>query len=207
MPEKQPIRDQAAAFENMVIFRDVLAGRGARPFLSFGTLLGAVRERGFIPYDDDVDFGILESDREAFLASIPELAERGLVHVQAWSNGRYYAFRRKDETLDLFVARPLRSLAGRRWDLDTRASVPALHLDALEPMDFLGRTFFVPAQPEALLRNLYGRNWRVPIEDCPSRFDFSRYAQRLLRDPRKIFYFIRRFNDAMIAKLNLKRQD
>lgn len=56
-----------AEIETMDVIFDICNKLNLRCYLAYGTLIGAVRHHGFIPWDDDVDLVMPRSDYDVFL--------------------------------------------------------------------------------------------------------------------------------------------
>lgn len=146
-------------------------------FITYGTLLGAVRENDIIPYTQDMDIVV---DR-AYWSQL----QRGLESSE-YFGGRRYLF-----GVDQWEARVARVCAdwegfaattlggdsdrftrSAEFHLDVYASdwwqIADLHLmDCIEPLgtrteSIRGLNFSAPARPRACLEKLYGLEWRTP---------------------------------------------
>ena len=92
---------QAITFELLKKIDDFCTARGIRYSLAGGTLLGAVRHKGFIPWDDDADVMLPRPDYERFCREFS--APGASVHTFENDTGYFYPFAKVFDDRTLLV--------------------------------------------------------------------------------------------------------
>lgn len=93
--KKQMSETQQYIFSILKIVLNALDDMNLQYYMQGGTMLGAVRHHGFIPWDDDVDLGMPREDYEIFLNNIEQYLPDNLELRTYWDKSiHHYYFAR-----------------------------------------------------------------------------------------------------------------
>lgn len=90
MDDKTLRKVQLVQLDILNEFKRVCNLIGIDYFLESGTLLGAVRHKGFIPWDDDLDVAMMRDEYELFLKEAPKILHNDY-EIVSWRNAPEYA--------------------------------------------------------------------------------------------------------------------
>ena len=111
---------------------------GLTYYMSGGTLLGAVRHKGFIPWDDDVDLAMPRDDYEAFLKIAPKHLPENLQIVNYRTDRKYQYYITRIRDIDTKVEE-VRIGNNSRY---TNASIDIFPLDGTPNNLFVRKLYF-----------------------------------------------------------------
>ena len=147
------------ASENLKVLKGYFDNKNLKYVLAFGTLLGAVRDHDFIDHDEDVDLIVFDRDKEDIYNALYSIQRIGFSVVRNDRRG-LISLMRKGEYIDLYFFREYRD------NLYYCGGIlcPRQFLDNLTTIDFMGETYYAPADYEGFLLYRYGTTWRIPIQ-------------------------------------------
>lgn len=83
---------QEIIWNNMKNILPIIRKYNFEYYMLGGTLLGAIRHKGFIPWDDDIDIGMPRPDYEKFIQIIPEELPEYLKLNTYWDKSSHHYF-------------------------------------------------------------------------------------------------------------------
>ena len=159
---------------------------GVRAFLTYGALLGAYREHGFISYDPDIDLGVLENELPEDIHEQMERAGFRLLrqnYIGTTGQVVEETYEYKKLHLDIFIyireGDDFYSIIQRRHETKEwkeanetdgfpcdRSYVPACDF---ERRDFLGLKVYMPIDTDGWLRAIYSDSYMTPIKNWTAK--------------------------------------
>jgi lipopolysaccharide cholinephosphotransferase len=156
-------------YQVMKDIHDTFEAVGLKYWIDGGTLLGAVRHGGLIPWDDDLDIQIDSKDKDIFLTkAVPILSFLGYRIFGEWDSMKdFYKIQmmprgidlQKDEvppTCDVFIAYQKNGgMILPQW----KNSLKVKDLMPLKKYTFGPLSIWGPRDPIPYLNDLYEKNW------------------------------------------------
>lgn len=181
---------------------NALSQIGVRPFLAFGTLLGAYREHGFISYDPDIDLGVLETELHANIHDQMEkegfhlirqnyIGTTGKIIEETYQYNKLHLdifvyFREGDELYTTVQQRHEFKDWKEANDSDgfpcERCYVPYCDF---ERRNFMGLKVYMPVDTDGWLRAMYSDSYMTPIKNWESKESKTRRVITTERSYRK----------------------
>ena len=108
---------QLTILDIVKLFAEICEKHNLRYFMVGGTMLGAARHQGFIPWDDDIDMGMPREDYEKFLTIVGDELPEGYEFLNYKINPEYkrYFSRIVDTNVEIHNASNSKEIIENAW--------------------------------------------------------------------------------------------
>ena len=145
--------------ENLLSFRHAMEEAEIPFVFIFGTLLGIIREKGFIDYDTDIDVACFSEDHKKILSVIEDLKKQNFYIPNKNKCPLHdHFFIRNGEKIEIWWFDKI----GNERIYDNIVRYSEAYFKPLEKMTFCDLSWNIPNNSEKFLELTYGSTWRIP---------------------------------------------
>lgn len=171
------------ALKQLKIVTSILAKYRIPYWLEGGTLLGIIREKRLLPWDNDLDISLIKDHEQALFAILPKFFFKGfIVRIKKYKfavgpfkkgdtriikiRNRKLLFIKGDIILDIFVKKRVGD--HYFWTVGVKKpvlkSIPHHFYENLTEIKLNDHPFLVPQDYDGYLTYRYGE-WRIPVKE------------------------------------------
>ena len=161
-------------FTHLGYISGILSKYNIKYWLSYGTLLGAIRQHDIIPYDYDFDLGANIDDVDKILDLNHIVGYDGYEFKKLYMGDIWRVslkvFYKGVEMGDIYLYKKFDDGFMRRFDIISgtyfwpKSTFPYWFIEQLETTNIRDTIFPIPKDSEKLLEHWYGSTWKTPIK-------------------------------------------